>query len=200
MNIKETLKTSLSVIVLMGLLIIPYLMSKKTRDFNPLTLKLNTGAATHTTLNQVRENHDVILLYFGFLSCPDICPTTLSKMANVFKDLTPERRSKIALVFIDLDPDRDKIEDIKGYTAYFDPKIIPVSLNAESLDLFTRFFGIAFMKVPLKSEMGYTIDHSTDIIVLSKDSKVLAPISHNSPKTVITSQLNKIFDHPKENL
>jgi len=200
MNIKENLKTSLSVIVLMGLLIVPYLMTKKSRDFNPLTLKLNTGVSTHTTLNQLRENHDVILLYFGFLSCPDVCPTTLSKMANVFKDLSPERREKIALVFIDLDPERDKIEDIRNYVAYFDPKIIPVSLNTENLDLITRFFGIAFMKVPVKSEMGYTIDHSTGIVVLSKDSKVLAPISHDSPRSVVTSQLNKIFDQPKETL
>ena len=179
----------------MALLLIPYLMNKKEREFNPFQLKLKTGTEV-ITLKELKDNHKVVLLYFGFLSCPDVCPTTLGTMANVFKDLPKERRDQIAFVFVDLDPERDKVEDLKTYTSFFDSKTIPVSLSLKELDLFTRYFGIVFMKVPLKSEMGYTIDHSTDIVVLSAEGKLLEPIHHGSPKVVILSQLNKIFEDP----
>lgn len=193
MNWKEATKNSLMAIVLMALIIIPYLMNKKEREFNPFLLKLNTDKEA-VTLKEIQEKHKVVLLYFGFLSCPDVCPTTLGTMANVFKDLPKERRDQIAFVFVDLDPERDKVEDLRTYTSFFDSKTIPVSLNLKELDLFTRYFGIVFMKVPLKSEMGYTIDHSTDIVVLSSTGKLLDPIHHGSNKVVITSQLNKIFE------
>lgn len=193
MKLKEAFKNSLMIVALMALIIIPYLMNKKERDFNPFLLKLNTGEGV-VTLKQIKDNHKIVLLYFGFLSCPDVCPTTLGKMANVFKELSKERRDQIAFVFVDLDPERDKVEDLKTYTSFFDSKTIPVSLSLKELDLFTRYFGIVFMKIPLKSEMGYTIDHSTDIVVLSSEGKLLEPIQHASPKVVITSQLNKIFE------
>lgn len=199
MNVKEITKNSLSVIALMALLVIPYLMNKKEREFNPFLLKLNTGNEV-ITLKELKDKHKVVLLYFGFLSCPDVCPTTLGTMASVFKDLPKERRDQIAFVFVDLDPERDKVEDLKTYTSFFDSKTIPVSLTLKELDLFTRYFGIVFMKVPLKSEMGYTVDHSTDIVVLSSEGKLLEPIHHGSPKVVILSQLNKIFEESNKKL
>jgi protein SCO1/2 len=186
---KSTIKTAIQATILMGLLIIPYLMTKKNRDFNPLTLSLPTDTG-EITLGELKKENKLVLMYFGFLSCPDICPTTLSLMARVFKDIPKDKLDNITFLFIDLDPERDKLSDLRTYTSFFDTKTIPVSLSLENLERFTRFFGVAFMKVPLESQMGYTIDHSTDIIMISPKGEVLPPIHHNSPKSVVSVQIN----------
>ncbi|MGZ3806920.1 MAG: SCO family protein [Bacteriovorax sp.] len=193
MSSKENIKTIIATLALMAVFIFSYLVAKKEREFNPYTLKLNAGA-TYVTLNELKENK-IVLLYFGFLSCPEACPTTLSKMAGVFKELPQNKLDKISFVFVDLDPERDTPLKLKEYASFFHSKILPVSLSLKDLNLFTQFFGIAYMKVPLKSShMGYTIDHSTDIIVLSPEGKILEPIPHDSSKTRVLAQLNKLLN------
>lgn len=189
---KENIKTIIATIALTALLIFSYLATKKESEFNPFTLKLNTGSS-FVTLNQLKDKK-IVLMYFGFLSCPEACPTTLSKMASVFKNLSADKLDKISFVFVDLDPERDSILKLKEYANFFHPKILPVSLTLSDLNLFTKFFGIAFMKVPLKSQMGYTIDHSTHIIVLSPSGEILEPLEHDLPHYIVTAKLNKLIN------
>ncbi len=188
---KENIKTLLATIALMAILIFSYLSTKKESEFNPFTLKLNTGGST-IALNELKDQK-IVLMYFGFLSCPDACPTTLSKMAAVFKTMPPEMLDKISFVFVDLDPERDTIEKLKEYAGFFHPKILPVSLTPGDLNLFTKFFGVAFMKVPLKSQMGYTIDHSTHIIVLSPKGEIVDHLEHDLSASMINLKLGKIL-------
>jgi protein SCO1/2 len=186
----ENLKTYLTVIVLLIVLVFSFLKNKQKNNFDPFTLKLNSSLGV-STLSDFNKNKTV-LLYFGFLSCPDACPTTLSTMAAVFRELSQPQLDKLTFLFVDLDPDRDNLLKLKEYSAFFHPKIIPISLNASDLNLFTEYFGIAYMKVPLKSKMGYTIDHSTNIVMLSPDGKFLDPIEHGTPKNVILMRLKKL--------
>ncbi len=192
MIIKELIKNSLFALALMATLISVYLLNKD-RDYNPFLQKLNTGTEV-VTIQELKGAHKLTFLYFGFLSCPDVCPTTLGNIASIFKEMPKEKLDQIAFVFVDVDPERDKVEDLKNYTSFFDPKIIPASIPPKELDLFTRHFGVVYMKVPLDSEMGYTIDHSTDIIVLNSEGKRLESIHHNLPRRAIAAQINKMFD------
>lgn len=189
---KENIKTLLATIALMAILIFSYLATKKETEFNPFTLKLKTPTSL-VTLNELKENK-IVLLYFGFLSCPDACPTTLSKMAAVFKTLPEDRLSKISFLFVDLDPERDTLIRLQEYAAYFHPKILPVAMDLSDLNLFTKYFGIAFMKVPLKSQMGYTIDHSTHIIVLSPKGEIIDHFEHDLSTNLTRLKLNKLLN------
>ena len=177
---REILKNIIYTVILISVLTFSYLKTKKESEYNPFKLK---------ELN----NNKITLLYFGFLSCPDACPTTLSKISAVFKEMSPELLSKVSFLFIDLDPERDTFLKLQNYTAFFHPKIIPISLSLEELSLFSRYFGISFLKVPLKSAMGYTIDHSTQIVVVSPDRKILKEIEHDTPKKNILLELNKLI-------
>lgn len=190
---KNNLKFIAATVILMGVLIFSYLQIRGERNFNPFTHTLKSATKSFT-LNELKKDKKIILMYFGFLSCPDVCPTTLSSMSSVFKSLPKEQLDRIEFLFIDLDPERDTMERMVKYSSHFHPKITPVIMNLKELDQFTRFFGIVFMKMPLKSTMGYTIDHSTDIIVLSPEGKILQPIAHGSPNVVVLDQLNKIFN------
>lgn len=188
----KNLKFIASTLALMGVLIFSYLQIRGDRNYNPFMQPLKTPDGT-LTLSQLRSENKIIFMYFGFLSCPDVCPTTLSSMAGVFKSIPKEQLDRIEFLFIDLDPEKDTMERMVKYSSYFHSKIRPVMLNLKELDLFTRYFGVVFMKMPLKSKMGYTIDHTTDIIVVSSEGKILQPIAHGSPKVVILDQINKLF-------
>jgi protein SCO1/2 len=193
--LKENLKTALSIIILIAVLFFSYLKDKQVKEFNPFILKLNSNAGV-VTLNELKQNK-IVLLYFGFLSCPDACPTTLTKMSAVFKEIPTSSLEKISFLFVDLDPERDNLQQLSEYTKYFHSKITPIALDLTNLDHFTKFFGITYTKVLLKSTMGYTIDHSTDILVLSADGKIIERIEHVTPKNQIVLKLNKIISELK---
>lgn len=187
------MKNIIAVIILVAVLSFSYFMQKSRQSFNAMTYEMQTPDGK-ITLEELRKNHKVILMYFGFLSCPEACPTTLGTMANAINSLPKETLDQVAFVFIDLDPERDKLPDIKNYTNYFHKKIIPVSIPLKDLDPFTEKFGIVFMKEKIESKMDYTINHSTDVIVLSQDGKILPYIEHGSPKIVITDRITKILN------
>jgi protein SCO1/2 len=187
------MKNVIAVIVLIGILFFSYRYQKAHHSFNPLTYEMQSNEGP-VTLDDLRSKHKVILLYFGFLHCPDACPTTLASMSNVIKDLPPERRDQVAFVFVDLDPERDTLPEMKKYTEFFDKKIIPVSIPLEDLDKFTEKFGIVYMKAKIQSKMNYTIDHSTDIIVMNKDGHLMSHIEHGSPKSVFIDRINKTIE------
>lgn len=185
-------KTIFSTLALMFLLIFSYLYTKKQTEFNPFTLTLHTTKG-EANLHELKQNK-LTLMYFGFLACPDACPTTLSTVGATFKELTPKELEKINFLFVDLDPERDSLPRIKEYINYFHPAITGVSLPLKDLDSFTRYFGIVFMKVPLKnSKMGYTIDHSTGILAMSPEGKILPHIEHGTNKTVMLALIKQML-------
>lgn len=189
-------KTILSTLALMAILIFSYLYTKKQTDFNPFTLPLQTSKGT-ATLQDLKKGK-ITLMYFGFLSCPDVCPTTLSTVGASLKELTPEELAKLNFLFVDLDPERDSLIKLKEYSEYFHPLITAVSIPLKDLEPFTRYFGIVFMKIPLKnSKMGYTIDHSTGILVMSEDGKILPHIEHGTNKTVLVPTIRKLLSEIK---
>lgn len=178
--------------ILIAILGYSYYAQKNTQKFNALEYKMQTSSGV-ITLNELRKNHKAIFIYFGFLSCPEACPTTLGTMANVLNSLSEKQKDQVAFVFVDLDPDRDKLEDIKNYTEYFHKKIIPISIPANELDQFTEKFGIVYMKMNIESKLSYTIDHSTQVVVLDQNGKLLTHIDHGSPKVVFLDRINKIL-------
>lgn len=165
-----------------------YFYQEGKNSFDAFNYPISTAQGT-TSINKITQEHEVTLIYFGFLSCPEICPTTMSTLASVIQDLPPEVKEKTAFVFIDLDPERDSLEDITYYTNYFHKDIIAASIPYNDLKSFTKKFGIVFKKVPLDSNLDYTIDHSIDIVVLDKNKKFLDVIHHGSPRVVVKNRI-----------
>lgn len=188
------MKNAFIFFALIIILIFSYITQKSKVSLNPLTFEMETTTGK-ITLDELRKNHKIIILYFGFLSCPEACPTTLGTMANTINDLPKEKLDQVAFVFVDLDPERDQLADIKNYTEFFSKKIIPISIPLKDLEHFTKKFGIVFKKMKIESKLDYTIDHSTDVIVLGQDGKLLSHIEHGSPKVVYLDRINKILNN-----
>lgn len=107
------------------------------------------------------------LVFFGFTSCPDICPTTLGVLDKFYRELQDKHEAEgVQVVLVSVDPARDTPQKLKEYTAYFNPEFY--GLTGEHMDLirFTTDLNAAFTKVPIDAG-GYLMEHSGNIAVIN---------------------------------
>lgn len=116
----------------------------------------------------------VVLLFFGYTSCPDVCPTTLAVLSSVFSKLRAQELDKITALFVSLDPDRDRPTLLQKYTGYFHPNIIGVTDRVEVLDQITEDYGVTYeRKAKPGSPLGYVINHTLDVLVVNQQGQLL---------------------------
>ncbi len=113
----------------------------------------------------------VVVVFFGFAQCPDVCPTALSDLVQV-KQMLGADGSKLQAVFITLDPERDTAEVLKAYTANFDPDFVALRPTLEQLPEVARHFKIFYRKNEGKTAASYTLDHSAGSYVFDPQGRV----------------------------
>lgn len=100
----------------------------------------------------------VVMLYFGFVQCPDVCPTALSRASLVMQMLGPEQAAKVQVIFVTVDPERDTPDLLREYMAAFDARFLALYGNAEQTRATAEAFKAYYQKVPTGS--SYTMDHT----------------------------------------
>lgn len=100
----------------------------------------------------------VVMLYFGFVQCPDVCPTALTRASQVMQQLGPEQAARVQVIFVTVDPERDTPELLRDYMAAFDARFLALYGNAEQTQATAAAFKAYYKKVPTGS--GYTMDHT----------------------------------------
>jgi protein SCO1/2 len=113
----------------------------------------------------------VVVLFFGYTQCPDVCPTTMIEMARVMKDLGPAA-DKVQVLFVTLDPQRDTREVLAQYVPAFDKRFIGLYGNADQTAAVAKEFKIFYSKVPGKNADNYTLDHTAGTYVFDRDGKL----------------------------
>ena len=127
----------------------------------------------------------VVLLYFGYTSCPDICPTSLASISEALMKLPKEQLKNVQVIFVSVDPDRDSKEKLSNYTRYFNKKIIGVTGTRVEIDKVASQYGVEYKKVKSNSAMGYLIDHSASIYVINPRGKLVKMLPHGiSPEKI----------------
>ena len=122
----------------------------------------------------------VVLLYFGYTQCPDICPTSLSLMTQALNQMTKEELANVTGLFISVDPDRDNTTRLQEYTHYFHPNIIGATAEKEQIDKITKMYGASYRIVESDSAMGYIVDHSSYTYVIDKKGKLRYTLAHGT--------------------
>jgi protein SCO1 len=117
------------------------------------------------------------LLFFGFTSCPDVCPVTMSALAQTNKLLAnlPEAL-RPRLVMISVDPERDTPEQLKGYVKAFDPAFVGATASKPVIDELAQRMGVLVATRPLEGE-NYTVDHTTSVFLIDADGALRALFS-----------------------
>ncbi|MDR3213203.1 MAG: SCO family protein [Azoarcus sp.] len=127
-----------------------------------------------------------VMLFFGFIQCPDVCPTTLLRASEVRRLLGPDGE-RLQIVFVTLDPERDSPEILREYTAAFDADILGLYDTPEKTGEVADAFHIYYRKVPTGS--GYTIDHSAISYLYDPEGRLRLAVSHQSPAEAIVSDV-----------
>jgi protein SCO1/2 len=115
------------------------------------------------------------LVFFGFTHCPDICPTTLFDVSEIFRALGPDAKNVRAL-FVTVDPQRDTPAVMKDYLSSFDPRIIGVTGDEASIAAAEKAYRVYAKKVPLDGG-SYTMDHTAIVYLMNKDGRFVTPFN-----------------------
>lgn len=117
---------------------------------------------------QVRSLGDfkgkAVVIFFGYTSCPDICPTALSKLAEVMKALGPEAK-KVQVLFVSLDPERDTESRLKDFVPWFHPSFLGLRGDTAQTRAVSEEFRVFSSRRDVGSELGYVLDHSSGAYV-----------------------------------
>jgi protein SCO1 len=106
----------------------------------------------------------LVVMFFGYTQCPDVCPTTMTELAEV-KKLLGADGDKLQVLFVTVDPERDTPEVLKAYMANFDPSFLALRGTPEQLAALSKDFKIYFKKAEGKTATSYTMDHSAASLV-----------------------------------
>lgn len=113
----------------------------------------------------------VVVVFFGYTQCPDVCPTTLAELAAVKQKLGPDG-SKLVGVFVSVDPERDTPEVIKAYVNSFGADFVALRGSVDETKAVARDFKVFFAKVPGKVEGSYTMDHTAGSYVFDTQGRL----------------------------
>ena len=140
-----------------------------------------TGADYARTLNltdqdgHIRTLADfkgkVVVVFFGYTQCPDVCPTTMAELAEVKRSLGPDG-DKLQGVFVTIDPERDTPALLKAYVGSFDKSFVALRGSDEQTKAAAKEFKVFYAKVPGKTEGSYTMDHTAASYVFDTQGRV----------------------------
>jgi protein SCO1/2 len=141
----------------------------------PRTLAdFSLASTTGETFTLSEHQGQIILLYFGYRTCPDICPTTFSTMKRVYQELG-EPADKVKVVFVTVDPERDTLENMTLYTSAFHDDFIGLRDDGEPLKQIMSEFGVVATRRKVgESALSYLIDHTASVFLIGADGKLLA--------------------------
>lgn len=133
----------------------------------------------------------LVMVFFGFTQCPDVCPTALTRAIEVRRQLGPQA-DKLQVVFITVDPERDTAELLKGYTAAFDPSFLALRGDDAQTRATAKDFKVFYSKVPTGST--YTMDHTALSYVYDTQGRLRLAVRHNQTADDITHDLKILLD------
>lgn len=133
------------------------------------------------------------LIFPGFTSCPDICPSTLALLREVQKQLGPDAAGLRVLMF-SVDPERDTPERLKQYLGSFSPDFVGATTSEPQLGEFARALGVAYVKVPGASPDTYTMDHSAALILLNPRGELAGYLTPPFSADTLGADLKTVLD------
>lgn len=159
-------------------------------DYGKSLTLTDAGSGRKVSLEDFRGK--LVLVFFGFTHCPDVCPTTLLKAAEVKKQLGADG-DKLQVLFVTVDPERDSPEALAKYVPAFDPSFIGLRGDANETSKAAREFKVFYQKVPNRDGTSYNVDHTAASYVLDKEGRLRLFVRHAQPVEEIVSDLRQLL-------
>jgi protein SCO1 len=113
----------------------------------------------------------LVVLFFGFTHCPDVCPLTMQRLGAAMRELG-DRAEQVQVILVSVDPERDPPDAIDAYAKRFHPSFVGVTGTEDGLRAAASSYGIFFARNDAGSEAGYSVDHSASTLVLDRDGQL----------------------------
>ena len=135
----------------------------------------------------------VVVMFFGFTQCPDVCPTTLTEMQQAITLLGPQG-DKVQVLFVTVDPERDTAEVLKQYVPAFDKSFLGLRPADEAaLEKVTKDYKIYYKKVPGTTPGSYTMDHTAGSYVFDREGNLRLYVKHNQGPETLAQDLKELL-------
>lgn len=161
-----------------------------TRLLNPRPLETNQFSLVAQN-GQTKTLSDfsgkAVLIFFGYLNCPDVCPTTMLELKKVYQALKPAERERVQVIMISVDPTRDTRETMGKYVGFFDPSFIGLVGTSDQVAEAAKKYGVFYQKSNIKSASEYTVDHTAAVFAL--DGKGALRLVYGNGKTKETDRV-----------
>jgi protein SCO1/2 len=136
----------------------------------------------------------VVVLSFGYASCPDVCPTTLGSIAAAMAQLSEAERASVQTIFVTIDPERDDANRMAEYTRHFYKDMIGLTGTPEQIAEVAKQYLVIYQKVPMPdSALGYAMDHSARIYVVDARGQLAALSHHGSPPADLAADIRDVL-------
>jgi protein SCO1/2 len=141
----------------------------------------------------LRDFHGkVVLLFFGYTHCPDICPTTLALFAQAAKQLGADA-DRVQFLFVTVDPERDTPEVLARYVPAFDARFLGLYGDAAALARTAKEFKVVYQKQPGKTPDSYSVDHSAGTYIFDRDGNVRLFARHDMPVEDLVHDIRQLL-------
>ena len=135
----------------------------------------------------------VVVMFFGYTQCPDICPTTLTEMQQVMALMGPQA-DKVQVLFVTVDPERDTAAILKQYVPAFDPRFLGLRpVDDAALEKVAKDFKIYYKKVPGTSPGSYTMDHTAGSYAFDPEGRLRLYIKHAQGPETLAHDLKELL-------
>lgn len=137
-----------------------------------------------------RLNGKPAAIFFGFTHCPDVCPTTLARLARLRRQLG-QGDDALSIIFVSVDPERDTPAEVANYMSLYDTPIIGLTGTPAQIEQVKKQFGVYSRKVEQPGG-SYSVDHTASVILLDKDGQFVATLSPEEGDQVALDKLKRI--------
>ncbi len=193
-------------------LLLPYSTARAASDTAPLATPTAPALGGDFTLTDhhgqpfklTQERGKVVLLFFGYTHCPDVCPDSLAKMAKVLKALGDDA-AKVSALFISVDPERDTVEHLNNYVPFFSPQLIGLTGTPAEIKTVAEAYHAQFKSHKKQGSavgdaandsVNYSVDHNPNIFVLDQQGKVDNIINYGLPMDHILGVVQAMLKTP----
>ncbi len=134
----------------------------------------------------------VVVVFFGYTQCPDVCPTTMMEMAEVMRQLGPDA-DRVQVLFVTVDPERDTAALLRSYVPAFDPRFLGLTGDLAAVEKIAKEFKVFYQKVPGKQAGSYTMDHTAGSYVFDANGRIRLFVRHGQGADPIAHDIKKLL-------
>lgn len=198
---RKTLLVGLMAFLLIGAVAAGVVLFSKPDSFRgttyaepyPAAPEIELARAGGTPFRLSEMHGKVVALFFGYTSCPDVCPTTMAELKQALEKLGP-KADQVQVLFVTVDPQRDTPERVQEYVNHFNPNFIGLSGSEPALAKVWNEYGVFRQVAAGASAAGYIVDHTARVTLIDQQGNLRVSFPFDTPVEDVVHDLNLLLD------